>query len=72
MMRGKVKWLDTIRGFGFIAPDDGGKDVFVHISVVLRSGFSDLERNEPVEFEVGEGPDGRVRAVSVRRLIGVE
>ena len=49
---GTVKWFNTKKGFGFIAPDDGGKDVFVHISAVERSGMADLQDGQKVEFEL--------------------
>ena len=49
---GTVKWFNTKKGFGFIAPDDGGKDVFVHISAVERSGMADLQEGQKVEFEL--------------------
>lgn len=49
---GTVKWFNNQKGFGFIAPDDGGKDVFVHISAVERSGMNELREGQKVEFEL--------------------
>jgi CspA family cold shock protein len=49
---GTVKWFNSQKGFGFIAPDDGGKDVFVHISAVERAGMNDLREGQKVEFEL--------------------
>jgi CspA family cold shock protein len=52
MSKGTVKWFNNQKGFGFIQPDDGGKDVFVHISAVERSGLSTLNEGQKVSFEV--------------------
>ena len=52
MTTGTVKWFNPEKGFGFIAPDDGGKDAFVHISAVQRSGISDLREGQKVNFEL--------------------
>ena len=62
MPTGTVKWFNTTKGYGFIAPDDGGKDVFVHISAVERSGLSGLNDDQKVSFELIEGRDGRQMA----------
>jgi len=62
MATGTVKWFNTTKGFGFIAPDDGGKDVFVHISAVERAGLTGLADNQKVQFEMQEGRDGRSSA----------
>jgi CspA family cold shock protein len=62
MATGTVKWFNATKGFGFIAPDGGGKDVFVHISAVERSGLSGLQDNQKVEFELEKGRDGRESA----------
>ncbi len=62
MATGTVKWFNTTKGFGFIAPEDGGKDVFVHISAVERAGLTGLADNQKVEFELIEGRDGRQSA----------
>ena len=52
MARGTVKWLNNQKGFGFIQPDDGGKDVFVHISAVERAGMSTLNEGQKISYEV--------------------
>jgi CspA family cold shock protein len=52
MSTGTVKWFNTQKGFGFIQPDDGGKDVFVHISAVQRSGLQTLNEGQKISFEV--------------------
>jgi CspA family cold shock protein len=55
---GIVKWFNEKKGFGFIAPDEGGEDLFVHHSEIKTSGFATLEEGQRVEFEVGEGKRG--------------
>ena len=63
---GTVKWFNAEKGFGFIAPDDGSSDVFVHYSEIQGSGFRTLEENQQVTFEVGSGPKGeQAQSVSV-------
>ena len=57
-MIGKVKWFNDSKGFGFITPDEGGKDVFVHQSEIQMDGFRTVAEGQPVEFEVEEGPKG--------------
>ena len=68
MPTGTVKWFNTTKGFGFIAPDDGGKDVFVHISAVERAGMTGLPDNMKVSFELREGRDGRSSAVELQKI----
>ncbi|AZA10165.1 putative cold shock protein A [Corynebacterium pseudopelargi] len=58
MAQGTVKWFNAEKGFGFIAPEDGSADVFVHYSEIQGNGFRTLEENQRVEFEVGEGAKG--------------
>ncbi len=65
MANGTVKWFNTTKGFGFIAPETGGKDVFVHISAVERSGLTGLADNQKVTFDVEAGRDGRESAVNI-------
>jgi cold shock protein len=52
MSSGKVKWFDTKKGYGFIQPSGGGKDVFVHISAVERAGLTTLDEGQPIEYEL--------------------
>lgn len=68
MPHGTVKWFNTTKGYGFIAPDDGGKDVFVHISAVERSGLTGLADNQKLAYELQEGRDGRQMAADLRPL----
>jgi CspA family cold shock protein len=65
MPTGKVKWFNKTKGFGFIAPDEGGKDVFVHISALERSGIDNLEDDQKVSFEMSSGRDGRESADNI-------
>ena len=64
---GTVKWFNAEKGFGFIAPDDGSADVFVHYSEIQSKGVRSLEENQTVEFEVGQGQKGP-QAQQVRPL----
>ncbi len=58
MPQGSVKWFNGEKGFGFIAQDDGGPDVFVHFSAIEGQGYRNLEDNQRVEFDVTQGPKG--------------
>lgn len=68
-MRGSVKWFSNLKGFGFLIPEGGGKDIFVHHSSIDMEGFRTLAPGEPVEYELEEGPDGRTQAGRVRRSL---
>ncbi|TXH20330.1 cold-shock protein [Phenylobacterium sp.] len=67
MATGTVKWFNTTKGYGFIQPDDGGKDVFVHISAVERAGLRSLNEGQKVEFQERE-ERGKVAAVDLKPL----
>lgn len=66
-MQGKVKWFNAQKAFGFIQPDDGGRDVFVHISAVERAGLTTLSDGQKVSFDVKE-ERGRAAAVNLKAL----
>lgn len=67
MAQGIVKWFNAEKGFGFIKPDDGGQDLFVHHSAIEMRGFRALQENQRVSFEVGQGQKGP-QAVNVQVL----
>lgn len=58
MSTGKVKWFNSSKGFGFIAPDGGGDDLFVHHTEIKTSGYASLDEDQSVEFEIGQGKKG--------------
>jgi CspA family cold shock protein len=62
MATGTVKWFNATKGYGFIAPDGGGKDVFVHVSAVQRAGLRTINEGQKVTFELATGRDGRASA----------
>lgn len=64
---GTVKWFDDGKGFGFITPEAGGKDLFAHFSEIKGEGFKSLQENQRVEFEVKQGPKG-LQAANIRAL----
>ena len=68
MTTGSVKWFNPTKGFGFIEPQDGSKDVFVHISAVERAGMTSLREGQKVEYELVPGRDGRTCAESLVAL----
>ncbi len=68
MAIGTVKWFNPTKGFGFIVPDDGEKDVFVHISAVERAGMGTLQPDQKIEYEIEEGEQGRVSAVDLKNV----
>jgi CspA family cold shock protein len=66
MAKGSVKWFNATKGFGFIQPEGGSKDVFVHISAVERAGLSGLNDGQKVSFDLETGRDGRQSAVNLQ------
>ena len=66
MSKGTVKWFNAQKGFGFIQPDDGSKDVFVHISAVERAGIGNLSEGQKVSYEALPGERGRVSAENLQ------
>lgn len=67
MPSGTVKWFNTKKGFGFIVPDEGGSDVFVHISAVEQSGLRGLDEGQKVSFELAPDRQGRMTAVNLEQ-----
>lgn len=67
MAVGTVKWFNSTKGFGFITPDEGGDDVFVHFSAIEARGYRELTEGQRVEFQTTQGPKG-LQASSVRAL----
>ena len=68
MATGTVKFFNTQRGFGFIRPQDGSKDVFVHVSAVERAGMATLNEGQQVSYELERGRDGRVSAINLAAI----
>lgn len=68
MATGTVKWFNTTKGYGFIQPDAGGADVFVHISAVERAGLQTLREGQKVAYETERGRNGKIAAVNLRPL----
>jgi len=67
MTTGTVKWFNSQKGYGFIQPEDGTKDVFVHISAVERSGMGNLHEGQRLEYELERGQQGKTSAVNLRQ-----
>jgi cold shock CspA family protein len=67
MATGVVKWFNATKGFGFITPDLGPCDVFVHVSALTAAGFDSLQPGDRLEFEMTQGGDGRLLALGLRR-----
>lgn len=65
MPKGTVKWFNPTKGYGFIAPDTGGKDVFVHISAVQKAGMRSLNEGQTLAFEIEQQQNGRAAAVAL-------
>jgi len=68
MSQGTVKWFNPQKGYGFIQPDDGSKDVFVHISAVERAGLSSLNEGQKVSFDLESGQQGKMSATNLKTL----
>ncbi len=68
MANGTVKWFNPAKGFGFIQPDDGGNDVFVHITAVQAAGLQGLDDNQKVSYEMESGRDGKESATDLKLL----
>ena len=68
MTTGTVKFFNTTKGFGFISPEDGGKDAFVHISAVERAGIGGLNEGDKVSYDLESGRDGKVSAANLKLL----
>lgn len=66
MAAGKVKWFNAQKGYGFITPDDGGADVFVHISALQQSGLFELRDSQAVEFQIEPGKNGKTAAANLK------
>ncbi|MGH8633379.1 MAG: cold-shock protein [Burkholderiales bacterium] len=66
MSTGTVKFFNTTKGFGFIRPDDGSKDVFVHISAVERAGLGSISESQKLSYDVEKGTDGKSSAVNLK------
>ncbi|MBG53985.1 MAG: cold-shock protein [Alphaproteobacteria bacterium] len=68
MATGTVKWFNPTKGYGFIQPEDGGKDVFVHISAVEKAGLAALDENQKISYELETGRNGKTSAVGLALL----
>ena len=68
MATGTVNWFNATKGYGFIQPDDGSKDVFVHVSDVQRSGLQGLNEGDKIDFELQKGQQGKISAGNLRKI----
>ncbi len=68
MSQGTVKWFNAQKGFGFIQPDDGAKDVFVHISAVERAGLGQLNEGQKISYDIENGQQGKSSAVNLKSV----
>ena len=68
MATGTVKWFNDSKGFGFITPDDGSKDLFVHYSEIKMDGFKTLDEGQTVEFDITTGQNGKLQASNVHKI----
>lgn len=68
MQTGTVKWFNPTKGYGFIAPDNGGQDVFLHISAVERSGMSSVNEGQKLEYELEKGRSGKTAAINIKAV----
>ena len=66
MANGTVKWFNTEKGYGFIQPSGGGSDIFVHVTAVQQAGLTTLKENQPIEYELVEGREGRKSAGNLK------
>lgn len=66
MAKGKVKWFNTTKGFGFIQPEQGDSDIFVHISALQEAGIEALQDDQPIEYDLIDGRDGRQMAGNLK------
>ena len=67
MSKGKIKWFNPTKGYGFIENDEGGKDIFLHISAVEEAGIDNLEEGQAVSFEIGENR-GKENAINIQKI----
>ena len=70
MTIGTVKWFNTVKGYGFIQPDGGGEDAFIHISAVERAGMSSLAEGQRIEYELVRGKNGKMAAENLKAVDG--
>lgn len=68
MSQGTVKWFNNQKGYGFVQPDEGGADVFVHISAVQKAGMQTLREGQKISYETEKGRNGKVAAINLRAL----